>query len=340
MLYQANEFSAFDAQKDLFDLLEGKRIFLSGGTGFFGKWLLKSFLYFNRAFTLNAGMTVLSRDPRAFLQYWPELKDEGALNFIQGDIRDFKFPSGKYDLMIHAASEVSTRWEQDNPQETHSVIVEGTRRMLDLAARAGTTRFMLTSSGAVYGEQPYEMSHLPETYAGAPVTAYGKAKLQAEQICVKAGGQYGFSVMLPRCFAFVGPYLNLDIHFAVGNFIRDCLEDRPIIIKGDGTSVRSYLYAADLVLWLWTILTKGVHARAYNVGSAQGISIKDLADRVRDCAKTSNPVEILGTAIPGVRPSRYVPSIERASLELNLRAHYSLNEAIIQTLAWYREGLK
>jgi len=316
MLYQAKEFFAFDTQRKLFILFQHKRIFLSGGTGFFGKWLLESFLYFNKAFELNATMTILSRNPQAFLLYWPELKDVPALTFIQGDVRDFKFPSGKYDFIIHAATEV-------NP---------GTRRMLDFAAQAGASRFMITSSGAVYGPQPYEMSHLPETYTGSPSTTYGKDKLLAEEICVEAGNRYGFIVLLPRCFAFVGPYLNLDVHYAIGNFIRDCLEDRPIIIKGDGAVLRSYLYAADLAEWLWTILLCGTHARPYNVGSAQDITIRDLAYRVRDCARTSNPIEILGAPVPGTRPERYVPSIERASSELNLRPRYSLDEAIIRTI--------
>jgi dTDP-glucose 4,6-dehydratase len=336
MHLQAKEFSAFNTQKDLFNQFQNKRIFLSGGTGFFGKWLLESFLYFNKVFALNATMTVLSRNPQAFLFNWPKLKDVPALTFIQGDVRDFKFPSGKYDFIIHAATEVNVKLEQENPAEMYSVIVEGTRRMLDFTAQAGALRFMIVSSGAVYGPQPYEMSHLSETYIGSPLTAYGKGKLLAEQICVEAGNRHGFSVLLPRCFAFVGPYLNLDIHFAIGNFIRDCLENRSIIIKGDGTPRRSYLYAADLAEWLWTILLCGVHARPYNIGSAEGITIRDLAYLVRDCAKTSNPIEILKAAIPGARPARYVPSIERVSSELNLKPRYSLDEAIARTLDWHR----
>jgi dTDP-glucose 4,6-dehydratase len=134
--------------------------------------------------------------------------------------------------------------------------------------------------------------------------------------------------------------LDLDLHYAVGNFIGDCLKNRPIIIKSDGTPLRSYLYAADLAEWLWTILLCGTHARPYNVGSAEAITIRDLAYRVRDCAGTSNPVEILGATIPGARPERYVPSIERASSELNLKPRYSLDEAIHRTLAWHTEGFR
>lgn len=336
MQLQAKEFVGFDAQKDLFKLFRNKRIFLSGGTGFFGKWLLESFLYCDKTLGLKAAMTILSRDPRGFLLQWPAFESERALTFIQGDVRDFAFPSGRYDLIVHAANEVSLQMEKEDPDEMHSVIVDGTRRMLEFARQAQASRFMMTSSGAVYGPQPPGIPYLPETYTGLPVTVYGKAKLLAEGMCVEAGNKYGFCVLLPRCFAFVGPYLNLDIHYAIGNFIRDCLENRPIMIKGDGTPVRSYLYAADLAEWLWTILLRGSHARPYNVGSSSAITIKDLAYLVRDLAHGANPVEILGQAQSGAPRARYVPSVERVSSQLGLRPRYALDEAISRTLEWYR----
>lgn len=336
MRLQPQEFSALDAQSELFDRCRGKRFFLSGGTGFFGKWLLESFVHINRRLGLNARLTALSRDPRAFLSRHPGFGAEPSLSFVPGDVRNFTFPTGTFDFIIHAATEASAKLERENPAEMHSVIVDGTRRVLEFAAHAGASRLMMTSSGAVYGTQPPELSQLDENYTGRATTSYGKGKQVAEAMCAEAGTHHGFVTLLPRCFAFVGPYLPLDTHFAIGNFIRDCLEDHPIVIQGDGTPLRSYLYAADLAEWLWTILLRGEHARPYNVGSSEAISILDLALKVRACAATHNPITVLRSADPSLPPARYVPSITRAAKELGLHPRCALDEAIARTLAWHR----
>jgi dTDP-glucose 4,6-dehydratase len=132
--------------------------------------------------------------------------------------------------------------------------------------------------------------------------------------------------------------LQLDIHYAIGNFIRDALKGGPIQVKGDGTPYRSYLYAADLVIWLWTILFKGKSCRPYNVGSEEAITIKDLANLVAKVYKKSLEIRITEKAESNQVPDRYVPAVGRASAELNLKQTISLPEAIRRTILWNSQG--
>lgn len=316
--------------------LAGSKILLTGGTGFFGKWLLLSCLRTWERQTGPARLTILSRDPCGFLRQHPEFAHLTGLDFLSGDVRTFSAPQGsQFDWVIHGATAASAQLERDSPDEMFSVITEGTRHVLDLAHRCSARRVLFISSGAVYGPQPPDLGHIPETYAGTPNTVYGKGKAVAEQMCLEAACG-SFECVIARPFAFVGPYLPLDTHFAIGNFIRDCLESRPIVIRGDGTPLRSYLYASELAEWLLALLVRGQHGRAYNIGSEEAISIRDLAALVRTRTGTKNDIVVQGSPMPGAPAARYVPSTERARAELGLRQFIPLPEAIDRTLAWHR----
>jgi dTDP-glucose 4,6-dehydratase len=326
--------------RELWDELRGERIFITGGTGFFGCWLLESFVWANDYLDLNCRATVLTRSPDLFRIKAPHLAGHKSVSVIQGDVRTFEFPTGQYTHIIHAATESNAKLSAENPLQVLDTIVEGTRHTLEFAKTCRAQNFLLTSSGSVYGKQPAEMTHVPEEYSGAPdplepKSAYGEGKRMAEHLCTL----YGDSRLKPkiaRGFAFVGPYLPLDAHFAIGNFIRDALNGGPIIVKGDGTPYRSYLYAADLAIWLWTILLHGESCRPYNVGSSKSISIVELANQVADQFMAQIAIEIHGTPNRQKLADRYVPNTQRAEDELGLKETISLRDGINTTRQWYR----
>jgi dTDP-glucose 4,6-dehydratase len=330
-----------DHTRDAWEDLRGERIFITGGTGFFGMWLVESFLWANERLDLGAQAVVLSRDPRAFCQKQPHLANIAALSFHQGDVRNFVFPDGYFAFVIHAATEASALLNTNQPLLMLDTIIEGTRRTLEFARHCGAGRFLLTSSGAIYGRQPPEMTHIDEDYPGAPDpmdpnSCYALAKRVAEHQAVLYARRYGIDAKIARCFAFVGPYLPLDAHFAIGNFIRDALLGGPIQLNGDGTPYRSYLYAADLAVWLWTILFRGQSCRPYNVGSDRALSIMEAA---REAAQLSmNLSEVRVAKLPDLNApaQRYVPCIDRAKQELGLDEIISFPAALRRTFSWHQ----
>jgi dTDP-glucose 4,6-dehydratase len=279
----------------------------------------------------------LTRSPEEFTNRYPEFNNLPWLDLHAGDILLPKSlpQTGRFSHVIHAAAD-STLGPKLTPLQRYCQIVDGTRHLLDFAVTHNIPRFLLTSSGGVYGPQPQGMEQMPEDYNGMPDplhahNAYSIAKRCAEHLCALYQDRHGLQTVVARCFAFVGRDLPLDVHFAIGNFIRDALFRDEITVAGDGTAVRTYLDQRDLAVWLTTLMEKGQGGRAYNVGSDQAITIADLAYQVRDLIAPNKPVRILGKAEGNGVRSRYVPDISRAKQELGLNVTIPLTEAIRAT---------
>lgn len=318
--------------------LAGKRIFLTGGTGFVGKWLLATLSEAERRLGLGCQTTVLSRDPEAFSASAPQLAQAPGVELVGGDVRDFAFPNHHFDMVIHAATDVATL---STPRATFDTCVRGTQRVLELAQSTGATNFLLVSSGAVYGRQPPLIERITESYSGAPdilspAAAYGEGKRASEWLACAQAAETGLRVSVARCFAFVGPYLPLDRQFAIGNFLRSAMAGEEIIIRGDGTAHRSYLHAADMAAWLWAVLMRGRPGVAYNVGGEQSLSIADLAHRIVRLLESTSTVHTLQTPPCGQLAERYVPDTTLAQTELRLGPPIALDDAIIRTARWHR----
>jgi len=316
-------------------------MFVTGGTGFIGTWLIESLLWARREYCLDVEICILSREPQRFLASASPLIKTSDVAFQTGDVRDFTFPSGRFTHIIHAATEASARLNADAPFEMLDTIVGGTKRVCLFATHSGAKILLNTSSGGVYGPQPTDMANVGEEYYGAPdpmdpLAVYSESKRLSEMIGRISSEASGFEHKVARITALVGPRLPLNIHYAMGNFIRDALRGGPIIIKGNGTPVRSYMYIADLVIWLWIIFIHGKSNRPYNVGSETGISLSEAASAVCCAFETSIAVVVQNRVLNDGRPNRYVPSTQRAQSELGLRQWIDFPSAIQRTVDWYR----
>ena len=330
---------ASDAMGSCWDDLEGARIFITGGTGFFGCWLLETLLWANDRRALDAKAILLTRDPAAFGKRAPHLASHPAVALHRGDISTFPRPDGAVTHVIHGAVDTTTDEGRSAQLREFDSTVNGTRRVLDFAREAGVRRFLFVSSGSVYGSQPKDLPRIPESYDGAPDvssprSAGAEAKRAAELLCALYG-ENGLATTAARCFSFTGPYLPLEGKFALGNFIRDAMQGGPILVLGDGSPVRSYMYGADLAVWLWTILVRGSAGRAYNVGSEEPVSIAALASAVAKHFTPAPPVSIRGASTSSQAPSRYVPDTSRARSELGLRVTVGFDEALTRTVDWH-----
>ncbi len=321
----------------LHDALSGRHLLLTGGTGFFGRWLLALLSLLNRQ-GVGITVTVLSRNPERFLAAQPVFCKYAWLQWLRGDVRELQNISIKpVDLIIHGAADTSVMGNAQ-PLELFDTIVNGSRRVLDLAVHSGCTRVLLTGSGAQYGSLP-NSSGVLEGYTGACMSnaissVYGEAKRAQETLGIIYAKNQGVDVVMTRCFSFSGAGLPLGGHFAIGNFVRDALFSSEVVLNSNGKAVRSYLHGADLAVWLLTLLVRGESGTAYNVGSDQAISIADLARRVIARLAPEKPLRILGQAEEASR-SFYIPDISKAKA-LGLDVWTSLDESIDSMAGWVR----
>ena len=315
----------------------GGRIYITGGTGFIGKWLLESLLYANRKLSTGIHATVLSRDPEAFLAAYPHFRDP-ALDFRHGDVCDPQDCNG-HDAVIHASGDSDDKKNSAAPLTMLDSIVQGGRNILEAAANARCSNMLILGSGAVYGDQPADMSCVAESCRLAPQldtpnakAMYGEGKRIVELLAAHFSEHHALPVCTARCFSFLGPYLPLDRHFAAGNFFRDLLSSG-IIKVNNGTPIRSYLYPADLTIWLWTLLFLGAPGSAINVGSDQPVTIQELAQSI--AALRPGETSILAPNAYQGPDHRYVPDINKARADFGLDVLIDLPTAIRRTYDWH-----
>jgi dTDP-glucose 4,6-dehydratase len=305
-----------------------------GGSGFFGKSILDAFQRnLLDPWSINS-LIIMARHPEELQKNHSQLITS-KVKLLKGDIVSVnELPFADY--VIHAAASTDARNYNLAPLKERSNIIRGTLNYCELAKKFNQkSKIVYVSSGAVYGTQPYDLEKIPEDFYFLDAEQlpeskrdYAYAKRDSEK-AINDLGNYGLDVSIARCFAFLGPWLPLDQHFAIGNFINDGLNNRKIKVTAKHKVFRSYMYADDLVEWLMKISEKSnPSCPIYNVGSDQSILIDELSQKISSIFGQNAPMY----SHESDYIDRYVPNIDKAKNELNLKNKYHLDDAIKLTI--------
>lgn len=311
--------------------LAHRHLFLTGCTGFVGAWLLRALACLNDdGFGIRA--TVLTRDAAAFARRHPQLVQNSWMRLLAGNVTHAAFDTGPVDFVVHGAAAVRPEALRD-AYAVMSDLTRGTQRVLDHAASAGARRVLLLSSGAVYGPLPAVESayaeHLPCIVS--PADAYACGKVGMEALALAHARSRGLPAVIARMFAFVGPWL--PDHLAVAQILRMVGEEDVVTLSGDGRPVRSFLYGADMAVWLLTLLAHGEDGLICNVGSDEALELGALANMATDLLAPAKPVRT-GSVPADAARSRYVPDIGLARRRFGLEPWTPLPTGLSRHFAW------
>ena len=325
------------------DIFTNSKIFITGGTGFFGKWLLLTLARADQLLNLNLHITVLSRSPENFLKENPFFASLGKISWLKGELASFEFPKGSFDFIFHmATTSARETFKGESNLQKLDLLYFGTKHVLDFAVHAHVKKLLFTSSGVVYGNMT-NINGAVESSNSAPLTTdinsgLAEGKRIAEYLINYYGNKYSLEFVIARCFSFLGPFMPLDVHYAVGNFILSCIKGEDIILTGNGTPVRSYLYVSDAIHWLIFLMTLKNQSQIYNLGSPKPISIIDLAHLVRNSLGNTNKVIVTNqreVSVGNFVRNIYLPNIDRLKNELTNTKMVSLKTGIIKTYKYY-----
>lgn len=300
------------AQAD-FQKLRDARIFLTGCTGFLGKWIVESLLWAGEHLHLNLHLFVLTRSARSILASIPQWENHSALELLEGDVLSWQ-PKTLLGIthIIHGAN-YTNYGSQDWALRHMDTALLGLRHVLDIAVVEKCRNILLLSSGAVYRlrtgkEMPPFCEHEKgaDDYLQEP-NVYAVCKYVTEMYAAAFGREHGIRIPVARLFTFFGQHMPQHRRQALSSFVQDARAGKDIVIAGDGKAVRSYMHAADMVICCLAILLHGSHGTPYNVGSEQPVSIRELAEMVSAASGKGLPVHILGQAAGGNAPEEYVP---------------------------------
>ena len=256
-----------------------KRILVSGATGLIGQAIVKFLLKENEC--VIALVRSMDRAESIFG------KANRNLEYIIGDICDIEPENINVDYIIHGASQTSSRAFIDEPIETITTALVGTKKMLEFARINNVKGFVYLSSMEVYGSTLSDLKidekHETNLDTMKVRSCYPESKRMCESLCVSYSSEFGVPTKVVRLTQTFGPGVKYDDGRVFAEFARCVIEKRNIVLKTKGETKRSYLYTEDAVNAILTVLYHGIPGEAYNAANeATYCSIYEMAKMVAD----------------------------------------------------------
>jgi dTDP-glucose 4,6-dehydratase len=304
------------------------RILITGGAGFIGSHLTRSFL--------GRGCDVLCIDNfiTGSQENIAEFAGSPAFDFIEKDITSYIAVDGPLDWVLHFASPASPRDYLEFPIQTLKVGALGTHNALGVA-KAKRASFLLASTSEVYGDpliHPQREEYWGNVNPVGPRGVYDEAKRFAEAMTMAYHRTHGVSTRIVRIFNTFGPNMRLEDGRAIPAFMTQALRGEPLTVFGDGSQTRSFQYIDDLVEGIWRLMRSSV-TEPVNIGNPQEMTLLDLAKRIIRLAGSRS--EIVFQPLPVDDPKVRQPDITRARTLLGWEPRIETEEGLRRTLDWF-----
>lgn len=266
--------------------LKDKHILITGATGLIGFNLVSALCYVARTKKISLHVVALVRNIQKAELRFQEILAEGApLEFIEGDLQDLPEISGAVDYIIHGGSPTASRYFAENPVEISRINLESSAALLELARKKESLGFLFLSSMEVYGslhrQEKVDEHHESFVDTMKPRNAYPEAKRMVESLCASYAKEYGVPAKVIRLTQTFGIGVREHDQRVFAQFARSAMNGQNIVLMTPGGTRRCYLYTADAVTAILTVLLGGKDGEAYNAANeATYCSIKEMAEKV------------------------------------------------------------
>jgi UDP-glucuronate decarboxylase len=310
---------------------EGKRVLVSGGSGFIGSWLCDLLVGF------GAEVVCLDDLSTGMMRNIDHLVSKPGFEFVKGDVCSFE-AEGEFDYVFHLASHASPEEYHVHPIETLRSGSIGSFNMAELARRHDAV-VLFASTSEVYGDAVVVPT--PESYWGNvnPVglrSCYDEGKRFAEALFMAYFRQYGLDVRVARIFNSFGPRLREDGLYGrvVSRFIRQALANESLTVYGDGEQTRSFCYVSDTVTGLMLLTTsERAKGEVVNIGNAQEVTILELAEKIKELTKSRSGLSF--HPLPKDDPKRRCPDTGKIEKLLGWKPKIGPEQGLKRTIEWF-----